>query len=160
MDYNYDDTFYNTVAHDNEKNLNCSVPFQPPIKSSATGKLVEICQNSSLGIQAYNNMRKALLKMGQIPKYKPCTWIDVTLGLPLFSQEERKEGAFLGLYLKSHLKIKSLVSYYDFSSLIADIGGYTGMLLGISLIDLTVQLNNLLVRVIASKFKDTYQCQE
>ena len=157
MDYNYDANFYSTVAHENEKRFNCSVPFHPPTKSNVTGKLIEICKNSSLGIKAYNNRWKVYSKMPQIHNYKPCTWIDVTLGMPHVSQ---KEGSFIRLYFKSHFKIKSIISYYDFSSLIADVGGYTGMLLGISLIDLTVQFNNLLVRVIVAKFKHTCQFKE
>ena len=160
MDYNYDANFYSTVAHENEKRFNCSVPFHPPIKSNTTGKLIEICKTSSLGIKAYNNRWKVYSKMSQIQNYKPCAWIDVTLGMPHVSQDHQKEGAFIRLYFKSHLKIKSIISYYDFSSLIADVGGYTGMLLGISLIDLTVQFNNLLVRVIVAKFKRACHCKE
>ena len=159
MDYNYDANFYSTVAHENEKRFNCSVPFHPPTKSNTTGKLIEICKTSSLGIKAYNNRWNVYSKMSQIQKYKPCAWIDVTLGLPHVSQKHRKGGAYLRLYFKSHLKIKSIISYYDISSLIADIGGYTGMLLGISLIDLTVQFNNLLIRVIEARFKRTCQCK-
>ena len=157
MDYNYDETFYSIVAHENEKGLNCSVPFHPPIMSNATGKHIEICKTSSLGIKSHNNWYKAYRKMSQIPNYKPCAWIDVILGMPHVSPEQQKEGAFLRLYFKSHFKIKSMIAYYDISSLIADVGGITGMLLGISLIDLTVQFNNLLVRVISAKFKHTYQ---
>ena len=160
MDHNYDETFYRIVAHENEKNLNCSTSFLPPTKSNKTGKLIEICKTSSLGMKAKKNRAKVYREMPQIPHYKPCTWMDVDLGLPLISKTVQKEGSYIRLYFKSDIKIKSIISYYDMSSLVADIGGYTGMLLGVSLIDLTVQFNNLLVRVIAAKFKRTYQCRE
>ena len=155
MDYNYDETYYGIVALENEKSLNCSVPFHPPTKSNVTGKDIRICENSSLGKKAFHINREIFRTLSQIPKYKPCTWIDTTLGLPDVDDGKRwKERAFLRLYIKSRFKIKSIISYYDLSSLIADIGGYTGMLLGISLIDLTVQFNNLLVRLITAKFKE------
>ena len=155
MDHNYDETYHGIVALKNEKSLNCSVPFHPPTKSNVTGKYIKVCENSSLGTKAFHNTRKIFRILSQIPKYKPCTWIDTTLGLPEVNNGKRwKERAFLRLYFKSHFKIKSIISYYDLSSLIADIGGYTGMLLGISLIDLTVQFNNVLVRLITAKFKE------
>lgn len=160
MNQNYDTEIYNMVANKNDKSLNCSVPFHPRTKSNVTGKFIEICKTSILGEKAYANMKDTFNSWPQIPKYKPCAWMDVSLGLPHISHDQTKDEAFLRLYFKSHFKIKNIISYYDFTSLVADLGGYIGMLLGISLIDLTLKFNNLLVRVLAAKFKPTYNNHE
>ena len=44
--------------------------------------------------------------------------------------------AYVRLYLKTKIKVKSTVLYYDSTTLAAEIGGYIGMLLGVSLVDL------------------------
>ena len=161
MNYNYDETLYNMVANENEDKWNCSVPFHAPTTSKITGKLIEICNNSFLGLQAYNNWDDVLRRGSQIPNYQPCAWMDVVLGLPIVSPDQNMNEAFVRFYFKSHVKVKSIIAYYDFASLVADLGGYIGMLLGVSLIDLTIKLNNLLVRVLAAKLTSTYpECPE
>ena len=157
MDSNYDEEIYKMIANKNSESLNCSVPFHPPIRSDMTGKLIGICNNSNLGMKAYENYDEALRIGPQIPKYKPCSSMDVVLGLPLIALDQDGNEAFIRFYFKSHVKVKSIILYYDFASLVADLGGYIGMLLGISLIDLTLKFNSILVKVIKTKLKHNYE---
>jgi len=48
-----------------------------------------------------------------------------------------KRGAlgYLKVYLKSTVKVKKMVLNYPFLSMAAEVGGYSGLLLGISLLD-------------------------
>ena len=56
---------------------------------------------------------------------------------------EKPETAYMKLYLKSTTKVSRLVVDYTWISLLAEIGGYTGILLGISVMNLTGLLDKL-----------------
>ena len=55
-----------------------------------------------------------------------------------------KDGmAFIRMYTKSTVRIKKTVPDYTWLSMLAEIGGYTGLLLGISVVNLTGVIDRL-----------------
>ena len=155
MNQNYDNAFYERVSKDNEVQFHCSVPFQPPITSAITGNIVEICSNSETGNKAFNHWNNMWTASTLSPKDEPCAGYDIFLGLPFIDNIDNDNEAFIRLYVKSKIKVKSVVFYYDFTTLTAEIGGYIGMLLGVSLVDLTIMCNTGLLKIINSTLRKT-----
>ena len=154
MNYNYDKTFYERIALENDRALNCSVPFHPEITSPTTGKTIEICNNSENGKKAIDNWTASLYSGHEPPMDKPCSEMEIFLGFPLVNNGQGAENeAYIKIYIKSNIKVKSVILYYDITSLVADIGGYIGMLLGLSLVDLTIMGNAALLKAINMKLK-------
>ena len=157
MNQNYDKEFYNRVANKNNEELNCSVPFHPVIMSKNNGKTIEICKHNETGKKAVENWLSLLDSGADLLNNKPCTEMHSFLGLPDKSENnignQPNHEAFVRLYMNSELRVKSIVMYYDFTALAADIGGYIGMFLGISLVDFTVRCNTVLFKYITQKLK-------
>ena len=62
----------------------------------------------------------------------------------LFDDGIRNDGkSFLKIYLKSNVKFQQTVYDYTFLSLLAEIGGYTGLLLGMSVSNITTALERM-----------------
>ena len=74
--------------------------------------------------------------------------MDVFLGPPEGSVQNKTENAYIRIYVKSDVKIKSVILHYDSITLFAELGGYLGMLLGVSLIDCTNMIDSTLLRII------------
>ena len=55
MNSDYDKWFYNSIAHKNERNYNCSVPFHPPVYSPISGKVIEVCKDEEVGKRALSD---------------------------------------------------------------------------------------------------------
>ena len=149
MNSDYDRWFYNSIAHRNERIYNCSVPFHPPVESPITGKIIEVCKDKEIGERAltdYNNNNAAGSKTTET---KPCAGMDVFLGPAEGSIQNKKENAYIKIYVKSDVKIKSIILHYDSSTLFAELGGYLGMLLGVSLLDCTRLFDSTLLKMIS-----------
>ena len=57
----------------------------------------------------------------------------------LFSDNDRTdEKSYLKIYLKSSVKFQQTIYDYTLLSLLAEVGGYMGLLLGVSLADITI----------------------
>ncbi len=67
------------------------------------------------------------------------------MGLPFPGIDDR---AYIKMYVKSTVKTKKTVYDYTFLSLIAEIGGYTGLLLGVSCVNLTSLIDRFGMRII------------
>ena len=52
-----------------------------------------------------------------------------------------KDRSKIKVYLKSSTKVKNTVLNYPFLSMVAELGGYTGLLLGVSLVNITSLLD-------------------
>ena len=117
MNHNYDNAFYERVSKDNEVQFGCSVPFQPPMTSEITGNTVEICKNSETGNKAYNYWNNMWTASTLSPNDEPCAGYDIFLGLPFIDNIDNENEAFIRLYVKSKIKVKSVVFYYDFCPL-------------------------------------------
>ena len=151
MNHNYDQVFYEKTSNENEMQFNCSVPFQPPsIKSKIRTGRVEICNNSQNGKKAYDYWRQ--MYSTESPKDEPCSSMDIFLGLPIIdSVGNDPNEAYMKLYFKSKIKVKTMVLYYDATTFAAEIGGYIGMLLGVSLIDITILCNTALLKIVTRR---------
>ena len=64
---------------------------------------------------------------------KACTYLDITYGYPFIY--DVKSNPFITLYFKVSVAVRESQLDYDLTSLFAEIGGYTGLLLGISMAD-------------------------
>ena len=153
MNYNYDKTFYEKIAEENFKNYNCSVPFHPLITSTTSEREILICNSSELGKKAIGNWVSSFYSSHETPLDKPCAEMETFLGFPLVNNNEDKQEAYIKIYIKSHIKVKSVILYYDITTLIADVGGYVGMLLGVSVVDFTIMFNSALSKTIILKYK-------
>lgn len=69
---------------------------------------------------------------------KPCHTIEILTGLPFNGDSiVNEETGQLTIYLKSTTKLSKMVLDYPWVTMLAEIGGYTGLILGISLVNIT-----------------------
>ncbi len=65
----------------------------------------------------------------------PCATLSLVLGMPFYSRETDGDSS-VKLYFKSATKVRKSVYAYTELSLLAEFGGYLGLLMGVSLLDL------------------------
>ena len=142
MNLNFDKMFYNKMAKENKEMYGCSVPFHPISRSELTNEEIEICNDSLAGKKANDNFREAR-DANLLPDFTPCAEFNFFFGLPFIDKHDNEiNESFIRLYMKTKIKIKSSVIYYDFTTFAAEIGGYVGMCLGISIVDLALKLHS------------------
>ena len=141
MSLKYDDLFYSRVATENEKNYNCSVPFHPAIRSETTNITIPVCKDSKTGMKVYNHYSESKSSSVLNEEAVPCSWFDVFLGLPFINEGNDENEAYIRLYVNPKIKVKKIVIYYDSTTFAGEVGGYIGMLLGFSVIDLAIIFN-------------------
>ena len=133
----YDDVIYNNLEKELVNEFNCTVPFLPTSTIKASDR-VDICKDPETRRKAY--ARYDLLKRNNENKLckNPCNTVQPYFGL-FFQDPKYKETdkAYLKIYLQSMTTIRVTVMDYDGIAMIADIGGYTGLLLGMSAIHLS-----------------------
>ena len=71
----------------------------------------------------------------------------------IFDDEYDRNRAYLQIYLQSTTNINLTVLNYDGVSLVADIGGYSGLLLGVSAIHLSKLFFKSMVKVVNVRTK-------
>jgi hypothetical protein len=123
--------------------------------SKKTGRIIEICNSSVTGMKAFNNY--VALKGLREHNTEPCISMNVFPGIPIVSEGQSEQEASIRVYMKTNVRVKTMILYYDFTTLAADIGGYIGMCLGISLIDLTITCNTALHKFVTGKLKQKYE---
>ena len=153
---NYDSICYNSLARENKNVLGCSVPFHPPLSSDLQQHDADICANLTSGKKAMDNydaMRDSNLADDGSADQTSCAWFDIFLGLPFIDDEGNDANeAYIRLYIKSKIKVKSIVRYYDSTTLAAEIGGYVGMFVGVSMVDLAILFNAGFMKMAGRKF--------
>ena len=153
MNFNFDVTWYTMTARENEKMYGCSVPFHPAIYTENGNKEIKICRNSTDGRKAFDNY---IWSVGSTftSEHTPCARFDVYFGLPDVDViGNKKTEAFLRLYVKTDIRVKSTIIYYDQTTFAAEIGGYVGMFLGVSVIDLAIMFHSSVLSVVHKLFK-------
>ena len=147
---NLDNITYKKIANENEMKYGCSVPFHPLIYSELTKAKIKICDNHTTGLKAYEEWKK--LKSKDDIFGTPCAGFDFFPRLPDIDEDDNdKTEAYVQFYLKAKIKVKSMFIYYDFTSCAAEIGGFIGMFLGVSLIDLASMLNSVILKLVHKK---------
>ena len=152
----FDDLLYENANKELEEKYGCSIPFLPQSKSMATGEILDICKSAETGQLALGTYKDLETKMlGNVP----CTRMDVSLGMPHVSHDAATpqgsipyqgygsdDTAFVLFYFKPTIKVKSTVLEYDFVTLVAEIGGYVGLFIGISLAESSISIISFLER--------------
>ena len=159
--FGFDTCFYQAIAKNLMNEFNCVVPF---IKTS---KNTNICVNKTqTKVDKIMLAFKVLsLKTTIGTCMSPCTSMDFFFGVLsddafkndcqglLYQKlrglesprlEQPCDGkSFLRIYFKSNVKLQETVYDYTLLSLLAEIGGYTGLFLGISVANITTVLERM-----------------
>ena len=150
MSFKYDDLFYRLVANENENKFNCTVPFHPQYKSETSDFTIPICSSIETGLKAYTHYSESKSSSVLSKEATPCSGFDVFLGLPFINEGNNPKEAYIRLYVNPKIKVKSIVIYYDSTTFAGEVGGYIGMLLGVSLVDIAIIFNSTFTRWIQS----------
>ena len=67
--------------------------------------------------------------------YRPCDYMDVSFGYPSIYDIADDDESSLTFYFKTSIPVRQSHLAYPQSSLLAEIGGYMGLLLGFSILD-------------------------
>ena len=148
MNLKFDEEFHKIASNENTNKYGCTVPFHPSISFTKEGENSKICENETLGILAFNYY-DALRSSSWSPELTPCARFDIFIGLPDIDDTDNKnEEATIKLYMNTDIKVKSIVLYYDSTTLVAQIGGCVGMLLGISIVDVVKTFNSIFNHIV------------
>jgi hypothetical protein len=157
MNLNFDRNVYELANAELERQYNCTTPFLPAIASNVTGAPPTICADEKIGKKA---MELYDLIETSLRDNTPCSRMDIFLGLPFYSINEYpyqgfgyNDTAFILLYFKSSIKVKSTVWDYDFITLVAEIGGYTGLLVGFPIARAVIWINAIILKILINKKK-------
>ena len=141
MNLNFDEIWYQFVATENEKLFGCSAPWFPTTYSQRTKKQIQICNNSTMGLKATNKFRAAMNKP-IASELAPCANFDIYLDNPdIDDVDNNVNEEYIRMYANIQIKENTLVLQYDIIALIAEMGGYTGILLGISILNILTSID-------------------
>jgi hypothetical protein len=90
----------------------------------------------------------------------PCARMDIFLGMPAITNDSAMPGgsmpyqgygydntSFILLYFKTNIKVKDIIWDYDFTTLVAEIGGYTGLLIGFPIARGVIWINSIILKI-------------
>ena len=148
MNLGYDENLYRRLNEVLISKFGCSVPFLPHIPSTENTKTTKVCQSPDTRKKAY--ALYDLLKRNKENKVcpNPCSSLVVYFGIMFKDSGYDKDRAYLQLYLPTTTNINFTVLDYDEISMLADIGGYSGLLLGLSAAHLSKLLFKSIVKVL------------
>ena len=160
--FTFDDCLYRKINGAMMNKFGCTVAFLPP---NSTSDLV--CRNKNeTEIEDFMKFYGHISSNGQRNFCQmPCSTMEVSffnyfssssnswyfspkvfLGL-LFEGHGNENEAYIKIYLKSSVKSREFVHDYTFLSMLAEIGSYTGLLLGVSLVHITSLIDRIFVRL-------------
>ena len=93
-----------------------------------------VCTDKDKSKKAEENYRDTVLGASKSKCLDPCTKIISSLSIR--SSQETNVNAYLGIDFPSEVKVMTTYPAYEVLSLIAEIGGYVGLFLGVSVLDL------------------------
>ena len=150
MDKHFDVTLYGRINEKLELKFNCTVPFLPAIKSKLTGKYIDICKEPNTSVEAYKEYDYLKASGQNTLCDSPCAGMDIYLGLPFIATTNDK-WAYIKIYLKSTVKLKYAVLDYTPLSLVAEVGGLVGLILGISIVHIALTINSFFMKHLTQK---------
>jgi len=143
MNTQFDYDWYQRISWESEKQFGCVIPMSPSVLSAQAKRDIEICQNPILGYKAMRYFLKNY-HVAESDELVPCSTFHFHLGIPDVDEaNNEKNKAYLKLYLNADVPIKTTILYYGFMELTTEIGGFVGMILGISLIDIAKSLSSI-----------------
>ena len=144
---------YQLIGEKNDEMFGCSVPWHPDMYSLKRRTEVKICNQSDLGLDATKQYDKFV--DGIITKnLVPCAWFDIFPGLrDVDDTDNNIDEAYVRLYLKAKIKVKSVILHYDSTTFAAEIGGYVGVLLGVSIVDIAILSRSTFLKIVRKFFK-------
>ena len=138
-DFEFDDCFYQAMAKDLMNELDCVVPF---IKTSENKNVCVYKAQTKI-----DKMMSAYKKFYSTTTTRtcmsPCVSMEIFFGLLFDDTFRNDDKSFLRIYLKSKIKFQQTIYDYTLLTLLAEIGGYTGLLLGISVSNITTVLESM-----------------
>jgi hypothetical protein len=143
MNTKYDETLYHNLANILQSKYNCTVPFLPDDPSN----WVPICKDPEIRSKSYNDYDLFKRNNGNKVCENPCSTIQTYFGLFFKDPKYVGDKAYLKIYLQSMTTIKRTVMDYDAVDMVADIGGYTGLLLGMSAIHVSKMIFRAMLKV-------------
>ena len=140
MDRLFDQCLINQVTEKLSSKFQCTVPYIPSPSN------LTVCDPNNAALRkAVFEKFDFLVANGQKGLCDfPCSNIEVFTGLPF--KGESDDVGILKIYMKSTTKVKQIVLDYSMGSMIAEIGGYTGLLLGISFVNLTQVIDKITMK--------------
>ena len=157
LNLQFDDNLYQVANKELGKLNNCTIPFLPINTRDVTQVPLQICENAEIGkssMSLYLDIESRLL--GNIP----CSRMDVFLGMPAITNDSALPGgsvpyqgygsdntSFILLYFKTNIKVKTVVWDYDILTLVAEIGGYTGLLVGFPIARGIILINSVILKI-------------
>lgn len=120
------------------KVFGCTSPFYTKLLNQTCN----VGQYNDTGIgyirkKYYDYISEAMATCGM-----PCSNMGIIFGYPVLDQTVPNE-AYVKLYFKSHVNVRRNILAYSATNLWAEVGGYIGLLLGFSLLDLTKLIKGL-----------------
>ena len=111
----------------------CVVPFISQISEEKRGICVNKTKDEMKAI--LQSFEKSVKKSRNETCILPCSSADVYFGV-LFHDSIREDGkSKINIYFKSSVDVQQTIYDYTFLSFLAEIGGYTGLLLGASVVN-------------------------
>ncbi len=138
MDFDFDHCLTGRVNQGLLAKFGCTIPYLPSVPESPICGQDKRKEAITLSNSLLNTEQKSLCA-------RPCSAIEVFTGLPFNKslQEETDNTGVLNLRLKSTTRVKKRVLDYTLLHMVADVGGYTGLLLGVSLVDLITLMSRI-----------------
>ena len=119
-------------------NLGCT----SPVFTNQYHKVCDVGKFNKSKTSKYRSLFKNLNVNALSNCPMPCSTMDINFGYPILDSNNPNE-AYVKLYFKSSVNVRRNIVAYSETSLFAEIGGYIGLLLGFSLLDLTKLVKNL-----------------
>lgn len=137
MDLGFDQCFSNSYDEHFMKQFGCLPPFTLLLTDNA-------CQTGNKTVAT--EMKKFIVDQSETEISElcgnPCSFSNVVIGFPIEGKNDGNS-TYGKMYFHSTLKRTYMTEDYPLMSMIGEIGGYTGLLLGVSFLDIYEILKSL-----------------
>ena len=108
-----------------------------------------ICNNATIGEKVMQTYQDAIHTDNYKSCFNPCSYFSISPFTPIVRSSLSNKLAYVNLYFDKDELVKIYESYYIYSelSLIAEVGGYVGLFLGISVNQVTNLMDFILTKL-------------